>query len=79
MIEKIKNSLIVKNHELKARVNTLELENEMLKDKRITELFAELNKESKCEKLEQENAILKLKNQQLKEVIKELTNGKTHK
>ena len=72
MIEKIKNSLIVKNHELKARVNTLELENEMLKDKRITELFAELNKESKCEKLEQENAILKLKNQQLKEVIKEL-------
>lgn len=72
MIEKIKNSLIVQNHELKARVNTLELENEMLKDKRITELFAELNKESKCEKLEQENAILKLKNQQLKEVIKEL-------
>lgn len=72
MIEKIKNSLIVKNHELKARANTLELENEMLKDKRITELFAELNKESKCEKLEQENAILKLKNQQLKEVIKEL-------
>ena len=72
MIEKIKNSLIVKNHELKARANTLELENEMLKDKRITELFAELNKESKCEKLEQENAILKLKNQQLKEVINEL-------
>lgn len=76
MIEKIKNSLIVKNHELKARANTLELENEMLKDKRITELFAELNKESKCEKLEQENAILKLKNQQLKEVIKELANDK---
>ena len=72
MIEKIKNSLIAQNHELKVRVNTLELENEMLKDKRITELFAELNKESKCEKLEQENAILKLKNQQLKEVIKEL-------
>ena len=72
MIEKIKNSLIVKNHELKVRNNTLELENELLKDKRINELFAELNKESRCERLEHENAILKLKNQSLKEAIKEL-------
>jgi len=64
--------LMAENHELKVKINTLELENEMLRDKRITELFKELNKENKCEELEEENKKLKIRNQQLREVIKEL-------
>jgi len=72
MIEKIKNSLIVQNHELKVRINTLEANNELLADKRIDELLQALAKKDYNEKLEEENIKLKIKNQQLKEVIKEL-------
>jgi len=79
MIEKIKNNIIAENHRLKARVNTLEIDNELLSDKRIDELLKALAKKDYNEKLEEENTKLKIRNQQLREVIKELTNGKTHK
>lgn len=79
MFEKIKDNLIIKNHELKVRVNTLEANNSLLADKRIDELLKALAKKDYNEKLEEENTKLKIKNQQLKEVIKELVDGKTHK
>lgn len=79
MIEKIKDNLIAKNRELKARINTLELENELLKDKRLDELIKSLDKQNKYEELEEKIKKLEIKNQQLREVIKEITNGKTHK
>ena len=72
MIEKIKNSLIVKNIELKKKVNKLELDIEILKDKRIDELLNALNEKNKCEKLEQNIKILEIRYSALKEVIKEL-------
>ena len=50
MIEKIKDNLIAKNRELKARINTLELENELLKDKRLDELIKSLDKQNKYER-----------------------------
>ena len=70
MFEKVK--LIAENHELKARINTLEVENELLGDKRIDELIKSLDKQNHYEELEEENKKLKIKNQQLREVIKEL-------
>lgn len=59
-------------HELKARNNTLEIENELLRDRRLDELIKSLDKQNKYE--EQEVLIKKLetKIQALKEVIKEL-------
>lgn len=76
MIEKIKDNLIAKNRELKARINTLELENELLKDKRLDELIKSLDKQNKYEELEDQLKKYVVKNQQLREVIKELGNGK---
>lgn len=72
MIEKIKDNLIAKNRELKARINTLELENELLKDKRLDELIKSLDKQNKYEELEDQLKKYVVKNQQLREVIKEL-------
>ena len=79
MIEKIKNNLIAKNGELQARVNTLEIENELLKDKRLDELIKSLDKQNHCEEQAEKIKKLEIKNQQLREIIKELGNGKTHK
>lgn len=79
MIEKIKNNLIAKNRELQARVNTLEIENELLKDKRLDELIKSLDKQNHYEELESQLKKYIVKNQQLREVIKELGNGKTRK
>lgn len=79
MIEKIKNNLIAKNRELQARVNTLEVENELLKDKRLDELIKSLDKQNHYEEQAEKIKKLEIKNQQLREVIKELGNGKTHK
>ncbi len=76
MIERIKNNLIIENHELKVMNNTLEAENELLRDKRLDELIKSLDKKNHYEELEEENKKLKIKNQQLREVIKELVNGK---
>lgn len=70
MFEKVK--LIAENRELKAKINTLEIENELLGDKRIDELIKSLDKQNHYEELEEENKKLKIKNQQLREVIKEL-------
>lgn len=72
MIERIKDNFIAKQNELKARVNTLELENELLKDKRLDELIKSLDKQNKYEELEEKIKKLEIKNQQLREVIKEL-------
>lgn len=66
-------------HELKARNNTLEIENELLRDRRLDELIKSLDKQNKYEELEEKIKKLEIKNQQLKEVIKEITNGKTRK
>ena len=79
MIEKIKESLIVKNIQLKAQVNTLKAHNEFLMDKRIDDLLKALGRSDDIEKKDREILILTAKNQSLKEVIKELKNGKTHK
>ena len=76
MIEKIKNNLIAKNRELKARVNTLEIENELLKDKRLDELIKSLDKQNHYEEQTEKIKKLEIKNQQLREVIKELSNAK---
>ena len=78
-VEKIKNNLVAKNRELKARVNTLEIENELLKDKRLDELIKSLDKQNHYEEQAEKIKKLEIKNQQLREVIKELGNGKTHK
>lgn len=72
MIEKIKNNLIAKNRELTARVNTLEVENELLKDKRLDELIKSLDKQNHYEELENQLKKYIVKNQQLREVIREL-------
>jgi hypothetical protein len=64
--------LIAENRELKAKINTLEIENELLSDKRLDELIKSLDKQNHYEELEEENKKLKIKNQQLREVIKEL-------
>ena len=72
MVEKIRNNIFAKNNELKAKVNTLELENELLRDKRLDELIKSLDKQNKYEELEEKIKKLEIKNQQLREVIKEL-------
>ena len=72
MIERIRNNIMAKNNELKAKVNTLELENELLRDKRLDELIKSLDKQNKYEELEEKIKKLEIKNQQLREVIKEL-------
>ncbi len=72
MVERIRNNIMAKNNELKARVNTLELENELLRDKRLDELIKSLDKQNKYEELEEKIKKLEIKNQQLREVIKEL-------
>lgn len=68
--------LIAEKRELQARINTLEIENELLRDRRLDELLKELNKENKCEDLEKQLERANLKIQALKEVIKELSNAK---
>lgn len=72
MIERIRNNIMAKNNELKAKVNTIELENELLRDKRLDELIKSLDKQNKYEELEEKIKKLEIKNQQLREVIKEL-------
>ena len=72
MVEKIRNNIFAKNNELKAKINTLELENELLRDKRLDELIKSLDKQNKYEELEEKIKKLEIKNQQLREVIKEL-------
>lgn len=63
-------------HELKTRINTLEANNELLGDKRLDELIKSLDKQNHYEELEEKIKKLEIKNQQLKEVIKELSNVK---
>lgn len=58
--------------ELKTRVNTLEIENELLRDRRLDELIKSLDKQNHYEELEEKIKKLEIKNQQLKELIKEL-------
>lgn len=61
---------------LRNQINTIENRYETLKDERIDKLIAVLDKKNHYEELEEENKKLKIKNQQLKEVIKELSNVK---
>ena len=79
MFEKIKNSLVVENIKLKKKVNKLELDIEILKDKRIEELLNALNKKNKYDRLEEDIKILEIRYSALKETLKEISNGKTHK
>ena len=79
MFEKIKNSLVVENIKLKKKVNKLELDIEILKDKRIDELIKSLDKKNKYDKLEEDIKILEIRYSALKETLKEISNGKTHK
>ena len=72
MFERIKNNLLIENHELKVMNNTLEVENELLRDKRLDELIKSLDKQNHYEELEEKVKKLEIKNQQLREVIKEL-------
>lgn len=76
MIEKIKNNLIIENRELRNEVNTIENKYETLKDERIDKLIEMINKQYKNEELEEKVKKLEIRNQQLREVIKELANGK---
>ena len=71
--------LLAEINELKAKINTIELENELLRDKRLDELIKSLDKQNKYEELEEKIKKLEIKNQQLREVIKELSDGKTRK
>lgn len=59
-------------HELKTRINTLEANNELLGDKRLDELIKSLDRQNHYEELEEKIKKLEIKNQQLKELIKEL-------
>lgn len=59
-------------HELKARNNTLEIENELLRDRRLDELIKSLDKQNHYEEQEVYIKKLETKIQALKEVIKEL-------
>lgn len=70
MFENIK--LIREIRALKARINTLEVENELLVDKRLDELIKSLDKQNHYEELEEKIKKLETRNQQLREVIKEL-------
>ncbi|MBQ6547301.1 MAG: hypothetical protein IJL74_04830 [Bacilli bacterium] len=79
MFEKIKDNLIIKNHELKTRLNTVLIDNERLSDKRIDELLKVLARADELEEKDKQVRHLEAKVEALKEVIKELKNGKTHK
>lgn len=79
MIEKIKNSLIVKNHELKAENNTLRIHNGFLMDKRIDELLKALGNADAIEEKDKKIRRLEGKVEGLKELLKEISNGKAHK
>lgn len=70
MFENVK--LIREIRTLKARINTLEIENELLSDKRLDELIRSLDKQNHYEELEEKIKKLETRNQQLREVIKEL-------
>lgn len=70
MFENVK--LIREIRALKARINTLEVENELLSDKRLDELIRSLDKQNHYEELEEKIKKLETRNQQLREVIKEL-------
>ena len=70
MLDKIK--LIAEKRELQARINTLEIENELLSDKRLDELIKSLDKQNRYDELEEKIKKLEIRNQQLREVIKEL-------
>lgn len=72
MIEKIKNNIIIENSELKHQINTIENKYETLKDERIDKLIEAINKQDKNEELEEKVKKLEIRNQQLREVIKEL-------
>lgn len=63
-------------HELRTRNNTLEIENELLRDKRLDELIKSLDKQNHYEEQQEKIKKLEIRNQQLKEVIKELSNAK---
>lgn len=63
---------ITRIKELRTKNNTLELENELLRDKRIDDLLKKLDEQNRCEELEEKIKKLEIKNQQLREVIKEL-------
>ena len=69
MLDKIK--LIEENHKLKKKINTLELENELLRDKRIDDLLRALSREEEFEEAHKQIKKLEIKNQSLKEVINE--------
>lgn len=58
-------------HELRARNNTLEIENELLRDRRLDELIKSLDKQNKYEEQEEKIKKLEIKNRALKEVINE--------
>ena len=70
MFENVK--LIREIRALKAKINTLEIENELLSDKRLDELIGSLDKQNHYEELEEKIKKLETRNQQLREVIKEL-------
>lgn len=72
MIEKIKNNIIIENRELRVMNNTLEIENELLRDRRLDELIKSLDKQNHYEEQEVYIKKLETKIQALKEVIKEL-------
>jgi len=59
-------------HELKTRINTLEANNELLGDRRLDELIKSLDKQNNYDELQNKIKKLEIKNQQLREVIKEL-------
>lgn len=59
-------------HELKTRLNTIEIDNERLSDKRIDELLKVLAREDELEEKDKQVRRLEAKVQALKEVIKEL-------
>lgn len=79
MIEKIKNNLMTENSELRREINTLENKYETLKDERIDKLIEAINKQDKNEELEEKVKKLEIRNQQLKDLIKELKAGKNEK
>lgn len=70
MFDNIK--LMRENHELKTRLNTIEIDNERLSDKRIDELLKVLAREDELEEKDKQVRRLEAKVQALKEVIKEL-------
>ena len=77
MFDNIK--LMRENNELKARVNTLEMRIEELEDETIDKLLNALSRKDEVEEKDKQIAYLEIKNKSLKETIKELVNGKTHK